>query len=88
MPVLSASIKDARQAAKRTLRRQPFKTAMKTHVRKVSDLVKEGKQSEAAKALPNAFKAIDMAAKRNLIHWKNAAKKKSALSRMVSPKKK
>lgn len=87
MPVLSASIKDAKQAAKRTIRRQPYKTAMKTQIRRVADLVKAGKLEEAAIVLPLAFKKIDMAAKRNIIHWKNAAKKKSALSRMVSPKK-
>lgn len=88
MPVLSASIKDARQAKKRTVRRQPFKTLMKTQLRKIGDLVKAGKKDEAAKALGAAYKAIDMAAKKNIIHWKNAGKKKSQLSKMVATKKK
>ncbi|MEQ1849128.1 MAG: 30S ribosomal protein S20 [Candidatus Peribacteraceae bacterium] len=87
MPVLSASIKDARQAKKRTTRRQPFKTSMKTQIRKIGDLVKAGKTDEATKTLPAAFKAIDTAAKKNIIHWKNAAKKKSQLSKMVAAKK-
>lgn len=87
MPVLSASIKDARQAKVRTLRRQPFKTSMKTQIRKVRDLMKEGKAAEAQKVLTAAYKAIDTAAKKNLIHWKNAAKKKSSLAKLVNPKK-
>ena len=87
MPLLKASIKHARQSEERRARRQPYKTGMKTHIKKVQDLVKEGKASEAAKVLPLAFKAIDMAAKKNIIHWKNAGKKKSALARIVSPKK-
>lgn len=85
MPLLKASIKHARQSEERNARRQPFKTGMKTHMKKILELVKEGKQAEAAKVLPAAFKSIDTAAKKNIIHWKNAAKKKSALSRMVSP---
>jgi len=87
MPILSASIKDARQAKVRTARRQPFKTSMKTQVRKVNDLVKAGNTAEAVKSLSHAYKAIDMATKRKIIHWKTAAKKKSALARLVNPKK-
>lgn len=60
---------------------------MKTMIRKVMDLVKEGKKDEAVKALSEAYKAIDMAAKKNIIHRKNAARKKSLLSRMVGKKK-
>ncbi|MBP9850658.1 MAG: 30S ribosomal protein S20 [Candidatus Peribacteraceae bacterium] len=87
MPLLKASIKHARQSEERNARRQPYKTGMKTQIKKIHDLVKEGKNAEAAKVLPVAFKAIDTAAKKNIIHWKNAAKKKSALARKVSPKK-
>jgi small subunit ribosomal protein S20 len=86
MPVLSASIKDARQAKARGVRRQPFKTLMKTQIKKVTELAKAGKKDEAMKLLPMAQKAIDTAAKKNIIHWKNAAKKKSALARAVAAK--
>lgn len=85
MPILQASIKHARQSLERQKRRQPYKTSMKTLIRKVQDLVKDGKAMDAAKTLPSAFKAIDTAAKKNIIHWKNAAKKKSSLSKLVSP---
>lgn len=87
MPILQSSIKSARQSDDRRVRRQPFKTMMKSSMRKIVDLMKEGKTAEAAKALPAAFKAIDTAAKKNIIHWKNAGKKKSALAKLVSPKK-
>ncbi len=83
MPILPSSIKAARQNRVRHARRLPFKTSMKTQIRKVSDLVKEGKNEEAARVLPQAYKAIDMAMKRNLIHWKNAARKKSLLARKI-----
>lgn len=87
MPILQSSIKSARQSVERRKRRLPFKTSMKTEIRRIGDLIKEGKKDEALKALSKAFKAIDTAAKKNIIHWKNAARKKSLLSRMTSPKK-
>ena len=87
MPIIQSAIKAARQAEVRRERRLPYKTRMKTAMRKMADMVKGGKIEDAAKALPSAYKAIDMAAKRNIIHWKNAARKKSLLSRMVAAKK-
>lgn len=88
MPILQSSIKAARQNRVRSARRQPFRTGMKTQIRKVQDLVKEGKIADAVKVLPVAFKAIDMATKKQIIHWKNGARKKSSLARLVSAKKK
>lgn len=88
MPILQASIKHARQSEQRRTRRQPFKTNMKTQIRKIQDLVKEGKKDEATKALPGAFKAIDTAAKKKLIHWKKAGHAKSSLSKLLNPQQK
>lgn len=87
MPILKSAIKAVRQAEVHRARRQPYKTNMKTLIRKVSDLTRENKKDEAAKFLSQAYKAIDMAAKRNIIHWKNAARKKSSLARMMATKK-
>jgi small subunit ribosomal protein S20 len=88
MPIIKSSIKQAQKSIERRDRRVPYKTHMKTMIRKVSDLAKAGKKDEAAKALSLAYKAIDMAAKKNIIHKKNAARKKSLLARMVATKKK
>ncbi len=86
MPILQASIKDARQSLERRARRQPFKTRMKTEIRKVQDLVKAGKQAEAETALSTAYKVIDTAAKKQIIHPKNAARKKSGLAKSLAKK--
>lgn len=87
MPILQASIKHARQSEERRARRQPFKTRMKSSMRKVQELVRDNKIDDAKKELSIASKHIDTAAKKNLIHWKNAAKKKSSLQKLVTPKK-
>jgi len=57
---------------------------MKTMMKKVLSLAEAGKQKEAEKALPAAMKAVDMAAKRHIIHKKNANRKKSRICRAVS----
>ncbi|TSC58566.1 MAG: hypothetical protein Greene041662_730 [Candidatus Peregrinibacteria bacterium Greene0416_62] len=56
-------------------------------IRKVTLAAKEGKNAEVLKLLPQAYKAIDMAAKKNIIHWKNAARKKSGMAKLASTKK-
>jgi len=70
----------------RRARRLPFKTRLKTVVRQVIDLAHEGKKEEGAKLLPTAFKVIDTATKKNIIHPNTAARKKSRLSKLVAAK--
>ena len=84
MPIIKSAIKRMRQSKVRQTRLQPVKSHMKTMMKNFLILVKEGKKDEATKALPLVFKAIDMASKKNVIHWKNAARKKSLVSRAVA----
>ena len=86
MPLTKSAIKRAKQNAVRQDRLRPYRTRMKTVMRKFADAVKAGKKDEAAKLLPEAYKVIDTAAKKNLIHPKNASNKKSLLARMVAAK--
>lgn len=87
MPITSSATKAMRQSATRRARRQPVKTTMKTMIRKITLAAKEGKTAEVQKLLPQAYKAIDMAAKKNLIHWKNAARKKAGVAKLAAAKK-
>jgi small subunit ribosomal protein S20 len=84
MPRTKSASKSARQSVDRKARLQPFKTNMKTMIRKISDAVKDGKKDEAAKLLPAVYKSIDMAAKKEIIHHNTAARKKSLVARMVA----
>ena len=87
MPITSSAIKAARQTIVRRERRQPFKTQMKTMIRSFTELVHEKKLDEAKKLFPTVQKSIDTAAKKNIIHKNNAARKKSMLSKMIATKK-
>lgn len=84
MPIIKSAIKRAKQNEVRRKRLLPYRTTMKTMIRRIVDLTKEGKKDEAAKYLAETFKAIDIAAKKNIIHPKNAARKKARVSRLIS----
>ena len=86
MPRTQSAIKSSRQANERRARMQPYKTHMKTMMRKLSEAAQAGNKDEAAKMLPMVYKSIDMAAKKNLIHKKTAARKKSVVARMIAAK--
>ncbi len=86
MPIIESAIKRARQNEVRRIRRQPFKTQLKTVVRKFTDFLKDGKKDEALKLLPTVHKVIDTAAKKNIIHKNTAARKKSLYARLVAVK--
>ena len=86
MPIIKSAAKRARQNIKRRATRLPVKSLMKSSMKKYVDLVAQGKKEDALVLLPQVFSAIDMAAKRNIIHRNNAARKKSRMSRMVSAK--
>lgn len=86
MPLIKSAIKRMRQNSVRQDRRKPVKTLMKTMIRKMEDAVKAGKKAEALALLSQTYKAIDMAAKRNIIHKSTAARKKSRMAHLVSTK--
>lgn len=56
---------------------------MKELTKQVRSLVDEGKKEEAEELLPEAYKAIDKAAKNNVIKENAAARKKSKLAKLI-----
>ncbi len=84
MPIIKSAIKRAKQNTVRKARLLPYRTTMKTMIKKIELLVKEGKKDEAVKLLPEVMSAIDVASKKNIIHRKNADRKKANVSKMIS----
>lgn len=84
MPIIKSAIKRARQNDVRRMRRQPFKTRMKTLIRSYTDLLKAGKKEEAANMLPQLQKVIDTATKKQILHKNTANRKKSRLSLLLA----
>ncbi len=84
MPRTSSAIKAMRQSATKRDARRPFKSRMKSVLREIADLAKAGKKEEAEKLLPVIYKVVDTAAKKQIVHWKNAAHKKSHAASLVA----
>lgn len=78
-----AITKGAAKAHRASLRKRVFnvrrRRAMKNVLKNIATLVQGGKSAEAEKKLPEAYKAIDKAAKRGIIKANTAARKKSRL---------
>lgn len=87
-----AITKGAQKAHRSSLRKRVFnmrrKTTMNDVVKRVRKEVQAGNTDEAQKLIPNAYKAIDKAAKRGVIKPNTAARKKSRLSAAVKRTKK
>lgn len=86
MPVIKSAIKKARQDRVARERNRVVRFEYKAAAKKVRKLIKLGDFKKAAEALKEAYSKIDKAAKKNVIHKNNAARRKSRLARLF-PKK-
>ncbi len=84
MPITKNAKKALKQSRVNQKRNYNTRSKYKRAMREVEDAIKAGKADEATKALPRAQKEIDMAAKKNVLHKKTAARKKSLLARMIA----
>jgi small subunit ribosomal protein S20 len=83
MPIIKSAKKKVRQSEKHRVRNLSLKTEMKTCLKKYFLLIKNGHKEEAIKLMPQAFKLIDTAAKKHIIHRRNADNKKARLARSL-----
>lgn len=83
MPITKGAQKAHRASERKRVFNTRRKTAMKDVVKQVKKAVVGGDAAKAKELLPNAYKAIDKAAKRGVIKENTAARKKSRLSASV-----
>lgn len=84
MPITKSAKKAVRQNLRRRARNLIKKEAYKRLVRDVKKLAAAGKKKEAEKLLPQLYKALDKAAKTNVIKKNKAARLKSRLTGLTS----
>ena len=84
MPHSKQAKKRLRQDQKRRLVNRAMKSSMKTHIKRVLRALEEGNVALAKSELPRAMKKIDKAAKRRVIHPKQASRRIGRLSRRVA----
>lgn len=86
MPITRSAKKANRASLKKRVFNVRRKREFKDAVRATQKLAAEGKSTEAQKSLSAAYKAIDKAAKRNVIKKNTAARMKSRLTKTVAAK--
>lgn len=61
-----------------------FKIEMKKAIKEVKKAAKAGSADNSEVLLQNMYSAIDKAARRNIVHKNNAARKKSRLTKLLT----
>lgn len=84
MPILKSGKKRLAQDKKKKYRNFLRKKEMKSLVKEINALVTSKNKEEALKLLPKTYKAIDKAAKSNVIKDNTASRKKSRLTKLVN----
>ncbi len=84
MPNLKSSKKDVRRIKKRRERNSQQKSAIRTYAKNILKAIKANNKEEAQTLYNHFASLVDKAAKKNLIHKKNADRKKSRMSKKIA----
>ena len=84
MPNIKSAKKRVLVIEKKSKQNKMIRSSVKTEIKKIDALLKEGKVAEAKAQLSEAFKMIDSAASKGVLHRNNASNKKSKLSIRVA----
>lgn len=79
MPITKSAKKALRQAKRRTLQNTARQDAYKTAIKRIRQAIAAKRPADAEKLLPEAYQALDKAAKTNVINKAAAARMKSRL---------
>ncbi len=84
MPITSSAKKALRVGARKKLVNDRIKKTVKESIKKTEKLIKAKNQAESVKSLSEAYAAIDKAAKRGVIKFGTASRRKSRLARALA----
>lgn len=71
--------KRIRQTEKRTQHNRQYRASARTYVKRVRQLIAENKLDEAESVARQAYQTLDKAARKNVVHPRNAARRKGRL---------
>ena len=80
MPNIKSAKKRVSVIKTKTLRNQVIKTNLKTCIKKFEECVKNNDAANAVEACKTAFKKIDQAVAKGILHKNTAARKKAQIS--------
>jgi small subunit ribosomal protein S20 len=76
---IQSAKKRIRQTATRTKHNRVYRSAARTHIKRTRQLIADGNLDEAEASALMAYKTLDKAARRRIIHPRNAARRKGRL---------
>lgn len=79
MANIESAKKRIRQTAKKTKNNRVFRSSARTYIKKTRQLIAEGNLEEAELTARQAYKTLDKAARKRVIHPRNAARRKGRL---------
>lgn len=79
MANLQSAKKRIRQTEKRTQLNRVYRSSARTYIKKTRQLIAEGNLEEAEMAARDAYRTLDKAARKRVIHPRNAARRKGRL---------
>ena len=79
MANIQSAKKRIRQTAKRTERNRVFRSSARTYIKRTRRLIAEGHLEEAELTARKAYQTLDKAARKHVVHPRNAARRKSRL---------
>ncbi len=88
MPITKSAKKSIRKDKKRTNINIQRKNKVKDLIKKVNNLITQGKREEAKKLLPQIYKTLDKTAKTGIVKKNNASRRKSRISKAINKIKK
>jgi len=86
MPHTRSAKKNLRKNEKRRLRNKAAKKAIKLQIRQLTQPAKDASVESLRAELISAFKKLDKAAAKRVIHPNTAARRKSQLARLLNSK--
>ena len=85
MPQRRTAIKDLRKSHTKHLQNLQIKTDLKKTIKKFT-VASADKKADSVELLKEIYKKFDKAAKRNVMHKKTAARRKSRFAKMLAAK--
>lgn len=84
MANIQSAKKDVRRIRTRNIQNSRQRARLRTFDKRIRSLVEEGKVEDAQKAFREYTRYLDRAGKRNLIHWKQADRRKSRMALLIN----
>ncbi len=82
----ASALKRNRQSIKREARNRAVRARVRTYVKKARAAIEEGDAGAAVTAARQAQSELAIAARKGVVHWKNAARRSGRLARQSAKK--